>query len=112
MIIYIAGPMTGLPGFNYETFHAVSKGLRNLGFAVRSPAELYIEPYPSYEEAMKGCLLTLLHCDTITLLPGWERSKGATLEAHVAYALRYPFVHYLTGERLMPPMALQVARYG
>ncbi|MCY1527250.1 hypothetical protein D9M68_623110 [compost metagenome] len=37
--IYLAGPMTGLPEFNYPAFHAEAARLRALGYQVENPAE-------------------------------------------------------------------------
>ena len=37
--IYLAGPMTGLPEYNYPAFHAEAARLRGLGFHVENPAE-------------------------------------------------------------------------
>ena len=37
--IYLAGPMTGLPEFNYPAFHAEAARLRQLGYHVENPAE-------------------------------------------------------------------------
>lgn len=37
--IYLAGPMTGLPEFNYPAFHAEAARLRGLGYQVENPAD-------------------------------------------------------------------------
>ena len=37
--VYIAGPMTGIPEFNYPLFNATAKALRATGVEVRNPAE-------------------------------------------------------------------------
>jgi len=39
MRIYIAGPMTGLPEFNYPAFNAAAEYLRSLGHHVENPAD-------------------------------------------------------------------------
>jgi hypothetical protein len=36
---YIAGPMTGLPEFNFPAFHAAAASLRARGFEVENPAQ-------------------------------------------------------------------------
>jgi hypothetical protein len=38
MLIYVAGPMTGLPDFNYPAFRAAAAELREAGFDVEDPS--------------------------------------------------------------------------
>jgi hypothetical protein len=96
--VYIAGPMTGLPEFNFPAFAAAAKELRAQGCNVVSPHELSIQADPSlshgadaklpYEFYLRNSLKALLGCDEVVLLPGWERSKGACLEREIAQALK------------------------
>ncbi len=37
---YLAGPMTGIPQFNYPLFDSVSAELRASGYDITSPAEM------------------------------------------------------------------------
>lgn len=80
--IYLSGPMTGLPGFNYAAFNAEAARLRALGYEVVNPAEN--PPQESWEAYMDVCIPQLLTCDTIALLPGWSESRGALRERQVA----------------------------
>lgn len=103
MRIYLAGPMSGVPHFNFPTFHAAAAKLREQGYEVFNPAE-------TDNEAVKlnatGCEVEAakhgfsrrralaedtqwiaLHADAIALLPGWEASKGARAELALAQAL-------------------------
>lgn len=84
-VVYIAGPMSGLPEFNYPAFFAKAAELRAQGFEVRNPAEndgtSTDKPWTFY---MKLGLQLLLECDEIHLLPGWSNSRGASLERLVA----------------------------
>lgn len=57
-----------------------------MGFDVVSPAELNPIETP-YREAMIRDILALIECDHILMLDGWERSKGASLENHIAVVL-------------------------
>lgn len=84
--VYIAGPMTGYPELNYPLFHSTAERLRAMGFEVVSPAEL--NPLTeTYRNAMKKDICALIECDHILLLDGWEKSKGASLERHIAEVL-------------------------
>ena len=84
--IYISGPMTGLPGLNHGAFHQTAQQLRALGYDVVNPADTPVPSEGAHWEAwMKADLAQMLTCDTVALLPGWEASKGAHLELHVAH---------------------------
>lgn len=85
--IYIAGPMTGLPDLNFPAFHAEAARLRAQGHTVINPAEINPDTSMSWQQCMRTDIAQLVTCDAVQLLPGWERSKGATLEHHIAERL-------------------------
>jgi hypothetical protein len=85
--IYIAGPMTGRPDFNYPAFNAAAARLRALGYAVENPAENNAPPCGTWSGWMRLALTQLVTCDTIALLPGWFGSRGATIEQRLAHDL-------------------------
>lgn len=85
--IYIAGPMSGLPGLNFAAFHAEAAQLRGQGLQVINPAEINPDVGAKWEDCMRADIAQLVFCDGIHLLPGWERSRGAVLEHHIARAL-------------------------
>lgn len=89
MKIYIAGPMTGLPDFNYPAFHAAAAKLRAAGYTVVSPAELtdHAPDDADYATFFRAGIRALLECDAAFFLPGWEESRGAVAEYYVARAL-------------------------
>lgn len=89
--VYVAGPMTGYPELNYPAFAAVCERLRKLGFEAVSPAEINPITTP-YREAMVNDIRALIECDHIVMLDGWEQSKGATLEYHIAQVLDIPVI--------------------
>lgn len=88
--IYIAGPMTGLPNFNYAAFHAAAAQLRRLGFDAVNPAELAPETNTPWAECMRLAIAALLTCQQVALLPGWHNSRGALLEQDIARKLGMP----------------------
>jgi hypothetical protein len=84
---YLAGPMTGLPDLNFPTFHAAAAHFRAGGFDVVSPAEINPDPTMKWGDAMRADIPQLCTCEVIAMLPGWEKSKGARLEHHIASEL-------------------------
>lgn len=109
MRIYLAGPMRGIPEFNFPAFYAAAATLRAGGHDVFNPAERDNEKHGtdiskgnttgSEEHAVKehgfnlrealGADLAYIcgTADAIALLPGWERSKGVAAELATARAL-------------------------
>lgn len=85
--IYVAGPMSGLPGLNFEAFHERAAQLRAAGYHVENPAENPAPPGDRYADYLRMAIAQLLTCDEIHLLPGWERSRGACLEVQIARTL-------------------------
>ena len=90
MRIYLAGPMTGLPDFNRPAFHAAAKELRDAGHEVESPAESTLPEGSTWQEYMKDGISRMLSCEAVALLPGWQGSRGASLEVEVALTLHIP----------------------
>lgn len=107
--IYVAGPMQGIPNFNFPLFDAVTWCLRQDGHTVFNPAEKDIERHGgvniknetgslaqakeehkfSLRDALADDLEFICHrADTIILLPGWEKSNGAQAEHRTAVALQ------------------------
>ena len=85
--IYIAGPMTGLADLNFPAFHAEAARLRALSQEVINPAEINLDQHMTWLQCMRTDIAALVFCDAIQLLPGWQNSKGATLEHHIAERL-------------------------
>jgi hypothetical protein len=85
--IYIAGPMTGLPEYNYPAFNDLAECLRSLGWEVENPAENPVPPSGEWIDYMRQALPQLMTCEFIVMLPGWEKSRGACIEKRVAASL-------------------------
>lgn len=116
MKVYIAGPMTGRPQFNYPAFIRAADVLRTAGFDVVSPAEL--DDPADREAALRSPDGDPLYYDgpnswgdflardvklladdgivAVVVLPGWDKSKGARLETFVAFLSGLPVVR-MTG---------------
>jgi len=89
--IYIAGPMTGLPEFNFPAFHEAAKAWRAAGWNVLNPAEHFggRTDLPKRRYLAKA-FRTVCEADAIALLPGWGNSPGALAERAMALALGLP----------------------
>lgn len=85
--IYVAGPMTGIPDFNFPAFNSAAAELRGQGLQVVNPAEHGIIEGAKWADYLHYDLGRLATCSAVYLLPGWSNSKGARLEVYVAQAL-------------------------
>lgn len=90
MKIYIAGPMTGLPGHNLAAFAAAKVELDTLGYAAFNPGHRGVIPGYTWREYMRDAIALLVTCDAVALLDDWHRSKGARLEWRIANELEMP----------------------
>lgn len=97
--IYLAGPMRGLPDYNYPAFHAAAEDLRSKGQEVLNPAEFFggDQTLP-VEEYLRYDIQQVMTVQELWVLPGWQESHGARLEVAVAQALGIPVVDYTTYE--------------
>lgn len=95
-IIYLSGPMTGLPEFNYPAFHSAAGRLRNAGHHVYNPAE-YVHneaEFPLRRAFAEYSAFICLRADTIVLLPGWENSLGVSAELALAKNCKLDVIEY------------------
>jgi len=97
--IYIAGPMRGLPGANWDEFDRVRDLVAARDAIPVSPADLDREQglHPMEvlsETQMRDCMkrdcAALLDCNAVALLPGWIDSEGAKAEHTLAQAVGIP----------------------
>ncbi len=110
--IYIAGPMSGYPEFNFPAFFAAQAQLEAQGWTVFNPAnkeqekELNAVAFESGDAAMainegfdfRECYAwdvnRVIEADAIYMLPGWEQSPGARGEHAVAVAMKKHYPDY------------------
>lgn len=88
--VYVAGPMTGYQGYNFPAFNGAEERLKLFGYDVLNPARHGAGQ--TWEWYMRADIRHVLDADAIYLLPGWEASRGARLEVHVAHALGVPTI--------------------
>lgn len=120
MKIYIAGPMSGCPQFNYPAFYAAADRLRDQHIEVVSPAEMDSPEmqklclaskhgnFAELEETgetwgdilAKDVKIVADEVDEVCLLPGWQYSRGARLEVFVALSVQKPVSEMVDGVRI------------
>jgi nucleoside 2-deoxyribosyltransferase len=98
---YVAGPMTGLPRFNFDAFEEACDLLRAHGFHVTSPHEMDLANGFDPERdgaafdlnaALEEDIAAVAASDVVALLPGWEDSPGTMVEILIAEACGIPCV--------------------
>lgn len=100
MKIYIAGPMTSLPEYNYPAFLEAEHRIKLLyRHEVLNPATIEwddggVQGSLPYRDYIAGGIRLLLEADAIALLPNWGASKGARLEREIAEAMGMAVFYY------------------
>lgn len=87
MTLYLAGPMSSLPDFNFPAFHEAARQLRAAGYEVVTTAECCDDTSQPWDYYMRRAIKALVDCDAVALLYGWDASRGARLELHIAQGL-------------------------
>lgn len=133
MRLYIAGPMRGLPNYNFARFDECRDYLRSLGHRVISPADhdramgyvtdrggvIHTTAAFNIHAVLRWDLAQVATADGIVLLPGWEDSTGAAHERYVAEACGLKVFTFLPGHSLrapalteeVPPVIIGVSGY-
>lgn len=94
-MLYLSGPMTGLPEYNYPAFRTASEELRSKGFIVFDPSEVFDGDQSFAKEIyMREDIKAVLDAHLVVTLDGWEQSSGARLEVEVAKACGIPTISY------------------
>jgi hypothetical protein len=118
MKAYLAGPMSGIPQFNFPAFYEAAAQLRALGWDIISPAEIddtedegaALKSVDGSPESAKRSWGDFLARDVkliadggitaIVFLPGWTDSRGARLEATVGLLQKgFLFYNWLPSEK-------------
>lgn len=116
--IYIAGPMSGIPEFNFPAFYTAEYMLKREGWKVFNPANKDAEKELdqvafatgdhvkanstgfNFKEAYLWDVTKVIEADAIYMLKGWQYSPGAVGEHAVAVAMKkhHPEYEIIYGE--------------
>ena len=98
MKLYLCGPMTGIPLFNYPAFMAAAEALRARGHDVLNPAENDADTSKPYDYYIRKAIAQVLESEAIALLPGWRKSRGANLEVTIGRTLSLRLFDFVDGD--------------
>lgn len=86
--------MRGYPRYNFDAFDAAAERLRSDGWIISSPADIdraegfdpdkHHESFFDFTDLIKRDVAAILATDYTIVLPGWQKSTGATTEVSVA----------------------------
>ena len=86
-IVYLSGPMTGLPDYNRPAFIREARIQAGHGRTVLSPASIIGLDSWEWADWMREALKLQLEADVVHMLPGWRKSRGARIERRLALIL-------------------------
>jgi len=92
-MIYLSGPMSGLPELNRPAFYAAAATLQAKGLKVFNPAVIRLRPEASWADYMHEAIAGMMACDSLLMLPDWEKSRGAMVEHWLARACEMPIYY-------------------
>jgi len=104
MRLYLSGKITGNENYK-EDFAAGRAKLEAADYDVCDPTAFGFPEDVQWEYAMTYVIREMLECDGVALLPGWEDSRGARIEARLARELGMPtepLARWLRKLRLCP----------
>jgi len=98
MIVYICGPITGIPNLNREAFEAAQSKLLEAGHHPLNPHVICRDivamhtgsPEELWTRCMKRDITELLKAEAIVLLDKWWMSRGCNVEISLAKKLGIP----------------------
>ena len=90
--VYISGSISGRDRLDAEYhFKSVQDKIEEEDRYVYNPMEF--KERDSWEDYMRDGLAALVDADAIVMLEGWQESRGACLERHVAFELNIPIYY-------------------
>lgn len=105
MRVYVAGPMTAIPEYNYPAFYQAKEILETIGLDVQIPPELCPQQDGfTYTDYFKADIEGMLTCEILVLLPGWTQSPGARAEMILGATMGMPTYFLIPGQGLLVGM--------
>lgn len=93
MRLFVIGPIARRENMNSLIFEKVRARLRDAGYYVTIPHDI-VPPGMRDVDVMRVSIRTMLGCDGVALLNGWEESEEAKFECDVAIFRGLNVQHY------------------
>jgi hypothetical protein len=107
--VYISGPMTGRPDFNYPAFYKAEEHAKSVGCVPLNPARNFGGRTDLPREVyLRKDVEMLLQANEVWVLPGWQEGEGSKLEVAIAQALKIPVVECETQTPISPNLVIAV----
>lgn len=94
MNIYISGQISSIEATALKMFNEAEIKLQKAG-TIFNPFKFDHKPNSTWYDYMNVCLKELNKCDIIVLLPTWEKSRGAIIEATVGVFKKMKVIEYV-----------------
>jgi len=86
--LYLCGPVSGMKEGNAPEFAKWQEEFAALDVETVNPTAIGLTLDTPWNDAMKVCIVEMLECDGVAMLPNWiASSRGCRLEVHVAIAV-------------------------
>lgn len=97
LLIYISGPITGMPDLNRPAFDAAAAAIREAGYVPINPFDLIDQQAAErdgwqWADFMRVDIAALCRADAVLMLGGWRISRGANVERAIAGMLDFPII--------------------
>ncbi len=106
---YLSGPVSGYPQNNVPQFEICARLLRERGYDVCNPIEFDEAPGLPWSEYLRKDIRALMDCGGVITLPGWQESRGASLEVHIAHALGMRVLPFSLAVTMAAPMQAEAS---
>ena len=100
-IVYISGPMTGYPNYNYDRFNEIALALEFAGVKNFNPASRGRQEGWVHRDYLRDDISNLCKCSAILKMEGWDKSLGAREEVRIARLLFKMPVYYISNNNVI-----------
>lgn len=111
LIVYIAGPVTGIEDCNRPLFDQAESWLLEQGAVALNPT-LLPEGLRSHQSYMNICIPMLREAEAVLMLPGWHKSTGAKMEYEEARRLGMPIYSFTPMQDASASLMKEGAHHG